>query len=424
MTKHPTPSAPRWQALLLAVLVGLYWAWSRQDAEDAPFEAARAAGRRDLPPPGPLDNFHILLTRQLDGRAKRPARVLYFGTSEIGYDRVTSVVRRALQERFGDGGKGFVPAHPGWKHQKHRDVTWEFSGDWTAHNAIRGDGPDRRYGLGGVLAHGGPGARTLYRSTFSRVEVHFRTAPDGGTFMVSLDGRDKRLVSTLADDPGEDFYAFDVPDGPHALELEVRSGRAGLHGVILERGRGVVVDAIMLIGGYANTLLRQDAEHLRRVIRRRDPDLLVFQFGAKEANRWPRVNPTQQRNFRLAYEDSIARARSAAPSAACLVISNKDLGWRNGGRIETRPATPLLVEAERRAARNLGCEFFDLYRALGGEGTMRRWFNQRPRLVSDDFGHLPDAGARKVGAAIAAHLLDRYDASCKATGGCGNLSSP
>jgi len=45
----------------------------------------------------------------------------------------------------------------------------------------------------------------------------------------------------------------------------------------------------------------------------------------------------------------------------------------------------------------MGCAFFNTFQAMGGEGTMARWYESQPRLVSADFMHPLPAGARKVG---------------------------
>jgi hypothetical protein len=50
----------------------------------------------------------------------------------------------------------------------------------------------------------------------------------------------------------------------------------------------------------------------------------------------------------------------------------------------------------------MSCAFFNTFQAMGGEGTMARWYENQPRLVSADFTHPLPAGAKKVGV-----LLDR-----------------
>ncbi len=41
--------------------------------------------------------------------------------------------------------------------------------------------------------------------------------------------------------------------------------------------------------------------------------------------------------------------------------------------------------------------FFNTYEAMGGEGTMARWYASEPRLVGADYIHPMPAGAKIVG---------------------------
>jgi len=75
-----------------------------------------------------------------------------------------------------------------------------------------------------------------------------------------------------------------------------------------------------------------------------------------------------------------------------------DRGQRDAsGRITTVPSLPRLVEIQRQTAAQMGCAFFNTFQAMGGEGTMARWYESQPRLVSADFTHPLPGGARKVG---------------------------
>jgi hypothetical protein len=56
----------------------------------------------------------------------------------------------------------------------------------------------------------------------------------------------------------------------------------------------------------------------------------------------------------------------------------------------------------------MGCAFFDTFDAMGGPGTMGRWYKAQPRLVSGDFIHPFPAGAAKVGGLVDEALLAGY----------------
>jgi len=95
-----------------------------------------------------------------------------------------------------------------------------------------------------------------------------------------------------------------------------------------------------------------------------------------------------------------------------LIMSPMDRGYKTGpGEIATMPTIPRIVELQRRVARETGCGFFDTYRAMGGEGTMARWYAAQPRLVSADFIHPYPAGGKMIARTFTREIisgLNRY----------------
>jgi hypothetical protein len=88
-----------------------------------------------------------------------------------------------------------------------------------------------------------------------------------------------------------------------------------------------------------------------------------------------------------------------------------DRGHQNGGEIETLPTIPRIVDIQRRVAAELDCGFFNTFEVMGGAGTMARWYDSQPRLVSADFIHPTPQGARIVATAFVRELingLNRY----------------
>ncbi|MFH1726258.1 MAG: hypothetical protein ABII00_16740 [Elusimicrobiota bacterium] len=390
-----------------------------------PYAGFRHPHFRD--PAGSMRHFFTALAAAEEGSAPGPVRAVYFGNSEIGFDRVTSQVRRSLQARFGDGGKGFMVIAPGWRYQRHRDVRWTVSDGWKVHTVLEGGLDDRRYGLGGVLAVNEGPAWVEYAALspresrrggyldfpagarFSRFELHYQAYPGGGDVRIEVDGgSSSATVRTNAYGTRDKVFAMELDDAPHRVRVSAGDFPARLYGAVLERDRGFVLDAVMVIGAWANTQLNYDPDHLRRQVAARKPDLVIFQWGAKELMRKPYLTDRQARSFRRAYVKSIGRTMTGRPEASCLVVSPKDMGMRKRNLIVSRPAVRKVVAAAEQAAAQAGCAYVDLFEALGGEGTMARWYLRRPRLVSPDLGHIMRPGAIAVGNVLSAMLFDAY----------------
>lgn len=359
-----------------------------------------------------LDHF----SRRLVGAALQEtgamARIAVFSTSINGSDRISDTMRDQLSERFGDGGKGFVPIAPGWKWQRHQDVEWSAEG-WRTLTITRRNAPLHRYGLGGVLAVAGPGARSTFELeppkeiAGGRLSLLYLKHPSGNDVSLTVDGETYEL-DTRDEQVGDGIFEKSVLASPRRIEVRAKPG-ARLYGVVVEHDRpGVVVDAYMYIGGFVSRLLEFDVEHLLQQIQLRQPDLLVFWMGANEAAAGIKERGIQR--FEKNYVKAINRIRAGRPSASCLVLSILDQGEKRGGRVRTQKIVPRMVEATRRIAERSECAFFDLFKATGGPGTMRRWRRASPRLVSADYGHLTAAGARLVGLLLTRALLTEYDA--------------
>ncbi len=90
-------------------------------------------------------------------------------------------------------------------------------------------------------------------------------------------------------------------------------------------------------------------------------------------------------------------------------MSPMDRGTRNGDSIETIKAIPEIVEIQKRVAKQMGCGFFNTYEAMGGNGTMAKWYDGHPRMVAADLIHPTPQGARIVAESLTGQLLIGYE---------------
>ena len=342
-------------------------------------------------------------------------RMLLYSDSINGSDRTSRALRQMLGERFGHGGKGFVPISPGWQYQRHKNVEWEHSG-FRVFVVNRGEVEDGRYGLGGVLAvNRGPRARARFAtvddavgSAVSTYRLFYQAHPDGGDIALSVDGGDATILPTSAERIEDRVHAIELPDGPHALDLRVHRGEARLYGVVMEADApGVVVDGLMLVGAFTRVLQNFDAEHWARQISLREPDLIAFWLGGNDAT--SKAVGFVEDAYVQDYATVLRTARAGRPDASCLVVSVLDAAERVDGEVRSRNRVPRVVAAQREAAFAAGCAFFDGYEAIGGRGTMRRWARSSPRLVSVDFRHLSGEGATVFATLLERAMLKGYD---------------
>jgi lysophospholipase L1-like esterase len=277
---------------------------------------------------------------------------------------------------------------------------------------------DGHYGFAGVSTRSPAGGTSRWRtakqgfgSSVSRFELWYATQPKGGKFQVKVDGEVVRVVDTAAEELGEGVETILVEDGQHGFEVRaIGGGPARGYGVVLERDRpGVVWDELSLIGSFTQRLDYQDPEHIARQVRRREVDLMVFMFGGNDVQRQKMDLYRTMQPYEDEYAAVIKKFRAGKPEASCLIMSLVDHGKRVGKYgIETLRIVPQLVESQRTVARESGCAFFDTFQAMGGKGSIGRWYHADPRLANADFAHPTVKGQEVIGQLFTQALLSSY----------------
>jgi lysophospholipase L1-like esterase len=371
---------------------------------------------------GSMDKFYASLARLESHPPNATATVIHFGDSPTTADLITGDVREQLQQRFGDAGQGFNLIAKPWAWYGHRNIDESDQGwKWSTAVGTMREGP---YGIGGAVFDGSAGASSSFSlngAPQSTAEFLFATQPDGGSFSVAADGQQIVSIDTSKPEPMPDFgLAFrtvDLPQGTHRVELKVDSGTVHLYGVRFGRSQlGLFYDSLGLNGASTTVLSRaMPAGMLKQSFDRLHPDLVVINYGTNEASFGAFVDKQYEGELRTA----IARIRAAAPNASILVMSPMDRGERgDGNSIATMATIPRLVAIQQRVAGETGCGFFNTFEAMGGDGTMQRWYTSKPRLVGGDLIHPTPAGARIVADALVSELekgYERYKARIQST---------
>jgi lysophospholipase L1-like esterase len=342
---------------------------------------------------GSLDNFYKALRRTEKRLNGAVTRIVHYGDSPTTADLITGDVRALLQRHFGDAGHGFILVAKPWAWYQHRGVELSASG-WRVRPASSFAAHDGFFGLGGVSFTGAGSAHTrivLSDPGQSSFELSYLRESGGGTIAVSANGRELVRVSTEGTVKSPGFASFTVAGGAFELELQPE-GSVRVFGLIAEKpGPGVVYDSLGLNGGSITVLSHIfDRRHWIEELRHRHPDLVVINYGTNEADFAAFLDSGYEKELR----EAIRRVRQALPRSSILIMSPMDRGHRVAGRrIETLETIPRIVEIQRRVARETGCAFFDTFTAMGGAGTMARWYAAQPRLVSADLIHpFPAAG--------------------------------
>ena len=337
----------------------------------------------------------------LGGEAR--VRVTHFGDSHIAADLWTAPIRAGLQERYGDGGRGFVLAGKPWASYWQAGIDNKTEGQWDV-AGIKGGVDDGWFGPGGCAMASADAAaaitvgRAQGHPPFAAADIHFLAQPQGGCMEVRVDGKVVARHSTRGPWSAPKFLRVEVEPDAQSVSIHpvLGTGEVRIFGVSLDNTRGLAWDALGLNGAHATRLLRGDPIGFTAAVQRMDPTLIVLSFGANELF----DDHLNAGGYAADQERVMQRLKQAAPGADCLITGPPDM-------LRSRQTPPLMGEVyqiQRDLAARHGCAFWDTQGAMGGVGAIRDW--RRKGLAGGDFVHLTRAGYVQIGEALLAAILD------------------
>lgn len=380
-----------------------------------------APGSLAMPPVGHLTGasrlahvFEALASLE-DGHRHDDVRISQYGDSHTASNLGVAVFRHALQARFGEGGRGFVPLGRPWKTiggdglHTGMDAEFEPTRVTYAKGAFAGEGGC--YGLLGVgieTVRANARAWTEVAAPASHIEIAYAAQPQGGSFDVIIDGSQAGRIATRGPESKGGFFAFDVTDAPHKIEVRaVGDGAVRIYGMNLDRpSAGVVVDTLGINGAQFTTPLRWGEACFSEQLQHISPDLVVFAYGTNEALE-PALTDAQLERRMVNLLGRVARAQ---PTASCLILGPPDLarrqrpdGWVSWPRVAE------IVAVEKRVAEAAGCAFYDQMEAMGGAGSMAEWASEADPRGGRDRVHLRRTGYAQLATSLATDLAHAYD---------------
>ena len=365
--------------------------------------------------------FEALLATEARQR-EEPVRILQLGDSHTAGDRITGKLRAVLQERFGAGGRGGLPA--GAPHDGYTPFQAQMEArGWAVERAgLRAAAGDRRtvFGPGSVRALAVPGAElTLRLDPGAEAErVGVCGWPRGGGAGLSMDvgdGEPWPVDLNGSDDNGPACFRMDLERPASVVTFRGLGRGVILDSVWTERlGRGAVVSSFGLTGATLADLAGRDETTMQMVVGFLPPSLIVLAYGTNEGFD-PALDP-------VAYErllrSQIERMRATAPLDAAILILGAPDALRGGveggcsadGLRAPPPTLGLVRDVQRRVAADMGVAFWDWHGRMGGDCSADRLALMSEPYVRGDRVHFTGAGADWIGGVLAADLMAAYDA--------------
>ena len=349
--------------------------------------------------------------RALDAAGKKPVRILHYGDSQIEEDRISSTIRTGLQGKFGGGGPGLMPFG-----RPYYTLSASESSTANLHRyLVFGEGGRRRDGRYGIMGQCARMDTSVYTTVNS---VKKSTSPSkhfqrltllagniGGSLNLKCNGKQYKLQE-ISDPSGVGRIVIDLPDSSTSVRFSAW-GSADIYGIQLDDTLGVSLDNIPMRGCSGTIFTSINSAQFKEYVRNDNVRLIILQFGG---NSMPfRKTPKAISEYKTSIEKQIRHIHSLAPNAAILFIGPSDMSVNVKGRMVTYPHLPMMVDSLKAAANNAGAAYWDLYSAMGGEGSMVQWVKARPSLAGTDYVHFTPRGAEAMGNMLFESLMLYYD---------------
>ncbi|MDR1368609.1 MAG: hypothetical protein LBJ72_00585 [Dysgonamonadaceae bacterium] len=333
--------------------------------------------------------FHALET-------KSSVRIAFFGDSFIEGDIFCGDFRELLQQKYGGQGVGMVPMssavsgfrrsvshhHHGWKDYSLVDTFRVAPLGISGHVFIpKGDDTWASFAL----------PKQKEKSDSCTLACLFYTLQPGYESVINynINQSESRAIPLKATGQVEKLDIGNNKINSIRFSFPDTTGLIA-YGVSLEDTTGIIVDNFSIRGTAGTAFGKIPASVLERFNQLTGYDLIILEYGlnAMEAEK------TGFKWYGNAMVKAIQYLQKCFPNTSFLLLSVSDRSMKKEGEYVSMPSVKSFVTSQRRACSDTGIVFWNLFQAMGGEGSMVDWANSNPPKANKDYTHLTFVGGR------------------------------
>lgn len=341
-------------------------------------------------------------------------RIAVFGDSFIEADIFTADLREMLQKKFGGCGVGFVTITSMTSGYR-PTVRHTFSG-WASHAVTDSTYFDRkRQGVSGHYFVPRPGAYVELRGqknyaslldTCQRASIFF--ANKGNLQLSSSVNRNENRSYTI--EPKRGLGEAHVEGMIGSVRWTVDSADSTLfYGLAMDGKKGIILDNFSLRGSSGLSLRGIPAQMIKEFNQKRPYDLIILEYGLNIATERGRNYDNYQKGLLKAIE----HLKENFPQAGILLLSVGDRDYRaENGDLRTMPGVKNLIRYQQSIAAESGIAFWNMFEAMGGEGSMAKLVHAKPSMANYDYTHINFRGGKHLAGLLYETLIygkEQYD---------------
>lgn len=359
-----------------------------------------------------MSPFYQALDRVKSG--DKMVRIAVFGDSFIEADIFTADLRELLQKKYGGCGVGFVTITS--MTSGYRPTIRHTFGGWSSHAVTDSVFFDKqKQGISGHYFVPRAGAYVELRGqnkyaslldTCQRASIFFYNKDT-----LSLSVRvNKEEVQTHQIEPVGRLQRMQVDGRIGAVRWTVAQADSTLfYGLAMDGKRGVVVDNFSLRGSSGLSLRDIPAAMMEDFNKHRPYDLIILEYGLNIATERGRNYDNYQKGLLTA----INHLKECFPHAGLLLLSVGDRDYKTeNGDLRTMPGVKNLIRYQQSVAAESGIAFWNMFEAMGGEGSMAKMVHAKPSMANYDYTHINFRGGKHLADLLYQTLIygkEQYD---------------
>jgi lysophospholipase L1-like esterase len=349
--------------------------------------------------PEALVTFFEQIYRAKDGGA---VHVMQFGDSHTASDDWVNSMREPAQERFGNGGPGFIFAGSPYRGYRRYDARGSNSKDWqtigTALSPV-----DLRNGLGVSIQTNRAGEEAVLTAAGEKTELYYLRTATGGAAAVELDGAAaERAVE--AGEEGLGVWTRKTSPEPHRYVVRTRiQAPVRLLGWAVDNPSGITWETLGINGAQADIINGWNDPLFQALMERRAPALIILAYGTNEALS-RKFDPAE---YRAAFRNAVKKMRRAVPTASILIVGPPDCFVRRSNGLAPFPNMNDVIKIQQQVAAEERCAFWDWRARMGGPGSKKQWVASG--FAQGDYVHFTAPGYHMIGKALFADIFRLYD---------------
>ncbi|MBR5118321.1 MAG: hypothetical protein IK100_06730 [Muribaculaceae bacterium] len=347
--------------------------------------------------------------RALDQAATRPVRIAVIGDSFIEGDILTSMLRELLQQRFGGCGAGYMPMTSITANFRNT-VKQTFNG-WTQHKAVDKKGYSSTYNnltgnyftasQGAWVNLAGKGANYPHSGSCNSSSFYFFGNTGEGYVTAVINGTDTTHFSL---NTGTMIGHAKVTGDIRSVRWSVTNPESMVFlGASMDSETGVVVDNFAMRSARGNHLIKVSPQVMTAFNHARHYDLVILMYGLNVAE--------ANRSIYTPYSNTIIAAvnniKANMPGTSVLIVGCSDREERYSGEWRTMKGVMGLIQAQKRAAIESGVAFWDMYEAMGGEGSIVKMVKHGE--ANSDYTHINYRGGNRIARYLYDALMLGYE---------------